>query len=222
MAENDNGRTCRTIMLFSPKGGVGKTTLALHILVAASRAGAKAIGVDFDSQQTLRRWAELREQDPKNVERPGFAIGTADLDDWQEVLDALEDFDLAVLDLPPGIKGHEAMVNSFAARVDLVVIPTGPSAFDRQTVIPWMTRFVERGLAAQFCFNRAPQPHVRSYRDTKRELVQHGAVVPVDIPHREDIVYASERGLAVLDVDRARGRAEFETLWEHLRREVRL
>lgn len=222
MPRSGNDRTCRTIMLFSPKGGVGKTTLALHILVAASRAGTRAIGVDFDSQQTLRRWAELREQDPKNAERPAFAIGTADLDDWQEVFDALKDFDLAVFDLPPGIKGQEATVSSFAARVDLVIIPTGPSAFDRQTVIPWMARFVERGLPAQFCFNRAPQPHVRSYRDTKRELVQHGTVVPIDIPHREDIVYASERGLAVLDVDRARGRDEFETLWQHLRREIRL
>lgn len=220
MASNGDGRACRTVMLFAPKGGVGKTTLAAHLLVAGAQAGLSVLGVDFDPQRTLKTWAEVRETDARSAESASFDVGVATLDDWQAVSDSLEGYDLAVFDLPPGLQGFEARINAFCARVDLILIPTGHTAFDRRSVIPWMDRFGDRGLKSAFAFNRAPQPHVISFRDSKIELMRHGPVVPVDIPLREDVHNATERGLTVIEIDRAKARDEFRMLWEHVRREV--
>jgi chromosome partitioning protein len=222
MATNGDRHFCRTVMLFAPKGGVGKTTLAAHLLVSAAQAGLAVLGVDFDPQQTLKAWADLREANPRRSERTSFDVGAATLDDWQSVLEALDGYDLAVFDMPPGFQGFEARINALCAKVDLILIPTGHTAFDRRSVIPWMDRFADRGLKSAFAFNRTPQQHVISLRDGKIELMRHGPVVPVDIPLREDIHNATERGLTVVEVERAKARDEFRMLWEHVRREVRL
>lgn len=43
------------------KGGVGKTTLAGHIAVAAHLAGVGPVGIiDTDPQGSLRKWLEVR------------------------------------------------------------------------------------------------------------------------------------------------------------------
>lgn len=58
----------RTIAIISQKGGAGKTTLALHLAVAAA-AEVVALVVDTDPQATASRWAEWRGgRDPEIVD----------------------------------------------------------------------------------------------------------------------------------------------------------
>ena len=45
--------------IVSQKGGVGKTTLAIHLTTEATRAGKKALLVDLDPQGNASRWAGL-------------------------------------------------------------------------------------------------------------------------------------------------------------------
>jgi cellulose biosynthesis protein BcsQ len=42
------------ICVCSPKGGVGKTTLAANLAWALARAGSKVLALDFDVQNALR------------------------------------------------------------------------------------------------------------------------------------------------------------------------
>lgn len=42
------------ICVCSPKGGVGKTTLAANLTYALARSGSKVLAIDFDMQNALR------------------------------------------------------------------------------------------------------------------------------------------------------------------------
>src|SRR6476469_2897980 len=55
------------ISLASQKGGAGKTTLALHLAVAAERAGYGTVVIDIDTQGTAEDWSEWRKEAPPPV-----------------------------------------------------------------------------------------------------------------------------------------------------------
>src|SRR4051812_41991304 len=57
----------RTVAVISQKGGAGKTTLALHIAVAAERAGYSTVLIDMDPQGTLEAWGDWRKEEPPIV-----------------------------------------------------------------------------------------------------------------------------------------------------------
>ena len=54
----------RTIVLASGKGGVGKSTLTVHLAIAAELAGAgPVVLLDTDPQSSLARWWNKRKLD---------------------------------------------------------------------------------------------------------------------------------------------------------------
>ena len=69
----------KTIAMLSQKGGAGKTTLAIHLAVAANAAKRPAVIVDLDAQASATSWKDLRQSETRCV-RSGSAIaaGTQD------------------------------------------------------------------------------------------------------------------------------------------------
>jgi chromosome partitioning protein len=55
-------RPLRTLAVVSSKGGSGKTTLALHMAVAAEAAGRRTIVADTDPQKSAWEWRQARGQ----------------------------------------------------------------------------------------------------------------------------------------------------------------
>ena len=117
----------RVISLLAQKGGVGKTTLALHWAVEAQRTGIGQVAViDMDTQASATRWYERRTQDfPRLLQ--------ADENNVAAAVAACRriDIDLVLIDTMPRVD-----VSSIAAaRVsDLSVIPCGPSVLDIEAI----------------------------------------------------------------------------------------
>src|SRR6202453_3532734 len=68
----------RTIEILSQKGGSGKTTLALHLAVAAERAGRVAAVIDLDPQASAAGWKDSRSTEtPVVVAMPASRLSQA-------------------------------------------------------------------------------------------------------------------------------------------------
>ena len=55
----------RTVAILSEKGGVGKTTVTVHVGVAAHRAGLDVAIIDLDPQTSAADWADQRGEGSK-------------------------------------------------------------------------------------------------------------------------------------------------------------
>src|SRR5713101_791456 len=59
----------KTISIVSQKWGAGKTTLTIHLAVAASQAGMNTAVIDLDPQASSTKWADRRQAElPRMVE----------------------------------------------------------------------------------------------------------------------------------------------------------
>ena len=53
----------KTLAILSRKGGTGKTTIAVHLSVAAEQAGRTTALIDLDPQASAVSWSDKREMD---------------------------------------------------------------------------------------------------------------------------------------------------------------
>jgi chromosome partitioning protein len=111
----------QTIGLISQKGGAGKTTLAIHLAVAAS-VTRRVLLLDLDPQGSAMEWANRRGDLPPDV------MGANPASVMKEVSRAeAEGYDLVIIDTAPHAD-HAALQ---AARVaEIVLIPCRPATFD--------------------------------------------------------------------------------------------
>src|SRR4051795_13698797 len=78
----------RIVLLSSPKGGTGKSSLARNLLVCGAQAGLSVLGIDFDRQSPLHKWFLRRERLREGIpEAPRVEVQPAALADWRRVLD---------------------------------------------------------------------------------------------------------------------------------------
>lgn len=109
------------VALTNSKGGVGKSTLAVHLAVWWKECGANVALVDADVQGSSSQW--LNET---GAEIPVFRFQTAD-----EVLDRVADisrsFEHLIIDGPAGLS---EVTRAILLVADLALLPCGPSVLD--------------------------------------------------------------------------------------------
>ncbi|WP_243429854.1 ParA family protein [Acetobacter sacchari] len=210
------------VMLSSPKGGVGKSSLSRNILVLAARAGKSVLGLDLDKQATLSTWAERRERVsaaiPDIVHIP---VHRAELDDWRSALKTVNasKAEFVVIDTPPSIELNMNAMLGVCEKADLILVPCQQTQDDLDSVTPWMKHLKASGSKAAFIINRA-NIRAKSFSTIRAKLLAAGHVCPVEISQAEEIPLASGKGLGVMDLSRPKSAETFESLWLYLQQEL--
>lgn len=113
------------VALANSKGGVGKSTLAVHLTAWWREAGAQVAMVDADTQEASSIWAQ--EAVP---EASLFRFQTPD-DILDQVPGLQGDFEHVVIDGPAGLS---EVTRAILLVSDLALLPCGPSVLDLRAV----------------------------------------------------------------------------------------
>ena len=206
----------RTVAVVSQKGGAGKTTLALHIAVAAELAGYSTVLIDMDPQGTAEAWSEWRKEAPPTV----LPAKTATLARTLERA-AGHGAEFAVIDTPPLA---EAEARAAAKAADLVLVPCRPNAFDLHSIRTTtdLTRFAAKPAFA--LFNAGPAAAARLYAETTELVIEIGMkVAPVRLSERATFRHSTGRGQAAQETEpQSKAAGEVDALWRWICQQVNM
>jgi chromosome partitioning protein len=193
--------TMKTIALLSQKGGTGKTTLALHLAVAAERAGASAVIVDLDPQASATSWSDLRQEDtPAVVSAQAARLG--------QVLTTAQEHGatFAIIDTAP----HAESAALAAARAaDLILIPCRPAILDLTAIGTTIDLVRIAGKPAAVVLNAVP-PRGTLTHEAGEAVAGYGITLsPVSLGHRSAFIQALTTGETAQEYE-PRGKAAME------------
>lgn len=198
------------ITLAAQKGGVGKTTLAVNLAVAAQAAGVRTALFDLDPQESATAWSERRTAELPHVE----PISARRLD---QAIDAAEasGFALIIIDTPPAA-GSEAA--AAAQRADLIVIPCRPSLIDLDAIKRTAQLITSTGRNGAVVLNAAP-PTATTLLEDARTLAEATGLRVARAVLRERSAYraAWPYGLGVIEHEpMGKAAQEVAALQKHL------
>lgn len=181
----------KKIAFFNSKGGAGKSTLAVHVGVAAAYERRTAL-LDADPQGTLRAWSGVREYSSPTV----LTVSAANLASELAALKG-QGVELAILDCPPYITAESAQL---VAQCDFVVVPVQPTMPDIAGCNHAVQIIRSTGKPFAFVLNRAPAraPEVAQALEA---LSQWGEVCPIIIGDRRSFSRALASGQSVVEFD---------------------
>lgn len=116
------GLPMQAIALVSQKGGVGKTTLAIHLATAFAAAGYNTLLLDLDPQTSAAEWKDARAAETP----PVMAVPASRL---PKVIEDAEKIgtDVLILDTAPHSEGTALTA---ARSANLILVPCQPSIMD--------------------------------------------------------------------------------------------
>jgi chromosome partitioning protein len=200
------------------KGGVSKSTVAIHLACSAEKAGQRAAVIDMDSEQgTAVKWGARRK------DRPGGPVVLAS--DVQKLTSDLsrlkaDGIEWAFLDLP----GRNApMASAGLSAADYVLVPLRPLDVDLEASIDTVRAIKRAGKRYAYQLSICP-PQVNASRARKFAAVLRDAghpVSPVTIIQRIAVPDAVAQGSCVGEIEpEGASAAEFAALYQWLRSEL--
>jgi chromosome partitioning protein len=185
-------------MVANPKGGCGKSTVAIHLASWFAAADEVVYLADLDRQQSSRRWLDRRPDSVPPIRR------------W-DVCDDLtvappQGCSVAILDTPAGLHGKR--LKQLLAEVDRVIVPVAPSIFDMLASQAFFeelaqTKAVRKERVGIAIVGMRVDPRTRASRDLVAFLKQFNLPLVTCIRSSQRYVSAVEVGVTLFDMDQA-------------------
>ena len=120
----------KSILVANPKGGAGKTTLAVNLSGALAARGERVVLWDLDRQKSALQWLGLRADSLPVIEGGGRVQGTgADGDGW------------VIIDSPAGLHGKN--LGHAVKLAGAILVPVQPSLFDMAATGEFLATLVD-------------------------------------------------------------------------------
>jgi chromosome partitioning protein len=208
----------KVLGVLSRKGGVGKTTLAIHMAVLADQAGLRTLLVDLDPQRSAASWWRARAAEtPALVE-----TDSASLPDILEA--AAEDgVGLVVIDARPSVEADAELVTALA---DLVMVPTRPAIFDLRAILGTLDIVKGGKHRSLIVLNACPPPRGTAeaalVTDARHALAAFGVpVASTAIVNRGAFPAAAVDGLTACEAEPdSKAAREMRALWRSIEKEL--
>jgi chromosome partitioning protein len=113
------------VAIASLKGGVGKTTSAIHLAECAYQLGQSPAIIDADSEQSALRWAAYGQLPYRTI------VMESQLE--TQIADLLQVHSHIIIDSPPN---QRALIGTIAKVADHVIVPALPTGLDLDRLLP--------------------------------------------------------------------------------------
>lgn len=205
----------KTLAIIAQKGGSGKTTLAVHLAVCATRQNLRTALIDLDPQGSAHDWNESREDGEKLDAVKAGSGQVAALLKQAKAAGA----DLVIVDTAPHSDSAAAMVAQLA---DFVLIPCRPARFDLKAIGSTAQIAKLAKTPAAVVINAAPRG--RLAEEARAALEQQGiTVIEAVLQQRAAYSHAVIDGRSVHEYEPdGKAAAEIDALFACVRQVMKL
>jgi chromosome partitioning protein len=207
----------KTVVIANQKGGSGKSTITVHLAVAAEQAGDGPVVIsDTDPQGSTVDWFNQRRK--ANIETPRYTPLT--FPDLNNHLRALQDAGASFLfiDTAPSVGGVNPDLFAIA---DLILIPLNPTPTDLRALVKGLPVIKRSGKPFNFMLARV-RPNLRNNDGVEMALESLGLVFPTRMHER--VIYSESfaHGKTAFEIDPA-GIAvqELDAIWTVLKAKIK-
>lgn len=198
----------KVLAILSQKGGVGKTTLATCLAVAAEQDGKTSVIFDLDPQATASFWKDTRQTlTPAVVSIQPVRIASM----LKSAAEA--GTDIAIID---GAAIARDVAYEAAKASDFVLIPTRTAVFDTMSMLSTMEIVRQQHKPFSIVLTFVP-PIGRETTDAIEAVSElNSEICPVHIGNRKAYFRAQSKGMAVQEYEQG-GKAanEIKKLYEY-------
>ncbi|WP_414587018.1 ParA family partition ATPase [Scytonema sp. PCC 10023] len=205
----------KTVAIVSRKGGAGKTTLAVHLAVAASIKGKEVAIIDLDPQASAAGWGDSR-----TTETP--AVVSAQAARLPKVLETAANAgaDLAIIDTAP----HSETAALAAIRAaDLILIPCRPAILDLRAISDTIDLVNLAKKTATVVLNAVP-PRGSLADEAVEAIASYGVTVaPIKVGQRAAFVHSLTTGLTAQEYEpEGKAAEEIQQLYKWMCKQLKM